>query len=299
MNSHIESEVDECIQLSEAEASDLASHLKEKLKSGQSIESDPDSISKMVAGLGDPRGLLRRSFSESLGSIGKVATPALCKAMLTSEQVTVRRAAAKTLTLIGDIASLPDLISAFLGDDDSVVQGSAMGAIAAMGEQAVEPILSIIENPKSTEMQIGLANWALTIIGDRAPQALRQAAISKNDNVRKASISALGSQIQTLDLEDDKNLLINALSDSYAEIRAEAASLLGKLDDTKTAEPLLISLLSDPDIWVRKNSALSLMKLRATSSITALQERIDIEEDEIVLGVVKLAIVQLTKPDND
>jgi bilin biosynthesis protein len=299
MNSQIESEVNECIQLSEAEASDLASHLKEKLKSGESIESDPDSISKMVAGLGDPRGLLRRSFSESLGSIGRVATPALCKAMLTSEQVTVRRAAAKTLTLIGDTASLPDLLSAFLGDDDSVVQGSAMGAIAAMGEQAVEPILSIIENPKSTEMQIGLANWALTIIGDRAPQALRQAAISKNDNVRKASISALGSQIQTLDSEDDKNLLINALSDSYAEIRAEAATLLGKLDDTKTAEPLLISLLSDPDIWVRKNSALSLMKLRATSSIPALQERIDIEDDEIVLGVVKLAIVQLTKPDND
>jgi bilin biosynthesis protein len=299
MNSQIESEVNECIQLSEAEASDLASHLKEKLKSGQSLESDPDSISKMVAGLGDPRGLLRRSFSESLGSIGRVATPALCKAMLTSEQVTVRRAAAKTLTLIGDIASLPDLLSAFLGDDDSVVQGSAMGAIAAMGEQAVEPILSIIENPKSTEMQIGLANWALTVIGDRAPQALRQAAISKNPNVRKASISALGSQIQTLDLEDDKNLLINALSDSYAEIRAEAATLLGKLDDTKTAEPLLISLLSDPDIWVRKNSALSLMKLRATSSIPALQERIDIEDDEIVLGVIKLAIVQLTKPDNN
>jgi bilin biosynthesis protein len=296
MNSQIESEVNECIQLSEAEASDLASHLKEKLKSGQSIESDPDSISKMVAGLGDPRGLLRRSFSESLGSIGRVATPALCKAMLTSEQVTVRRAAAKTLTLIGDTASLPDLLSAFLGDDDSVVQGSAMGAIAAMGEQAVEPILSIIENPKSTEMQIGLANWALTIIGDRAPQALRQAAISKNDNVRKASISALGSQIQTLDLEDDKNLLINALSDSYAEIRAEAATLLGKLDDTKTAEPLLIALLSDPDIWVRKNSALSLMKLRTASSIPALQERINIEEDEIVLGVVKLAIMQLTKP---
>ena len=299
MSSQIESEVNECIQLSEAEASDLASHLKEKLNSGESIESDPDSISKMVAGLGDPRGLLRRSFSESLGSIGRVATPALCKAMLTSEQVTVRRAAAKTLTLIGDTASLPDLLSAFLGDDDSVVQGSAMGAIAAMGEPAVEPILSIIENPKSTEMQIGLANWALTIIGDRAPQALRQAAISKNDNVRKASISALGSQIQTLDLEDDKNLLINALSDSCAEIRAEAATLLGKLDDTKTAEPLLIALLSDPDVWVRKNSALSLMKLRTASSIPALQERIDIEEDEIVLGVVKLAIVQLTKLDND
>ena len=297
MNSQIDSEVNECIQLSEAEALDLASHLKEKLKSGVSIESDPASISKMVAGLGDPRGLLRRSFSESLGSIGKVATPALCKAMLTSDQVTVRRAAAKTLTLIGDTASLPDLLSAFLGDEDSVVQGSAMGAIAAMGEQAVEPILSIIENPKSTEMQIGLANWALTIIGDRDPQALHEATTSTNANVRKASIFALASNIQTLDIEADKDLLINALSDSYAEIRAEAVTLLGKLDDIDNAGPLLIPLLSDPDIWVRKNSALSLMKLRATSSLNALQERAKVEDDAIVLNVVKLAVAQLLKAE--
>jgi bilin biosynthesis protein len=295
MNSQIESEVDECIQLSEAEASDLASHLKEKLNSGESIESDPDSISKMVAGLGDPRGLLRRSFSESLGSVGKVATPALCKAMLTSDQVTVRRAAAKTLTLIGDTDSLPDLLSAFRGDNDSVVQGSAMGAIAAMGEQAVQPILGIIENPQSTEMQIGLANWALTIVGDRAPQALQKATTSENANVRKASIFALGSNIQTLDVEADKNLLVNALLDPYAEIRAEAVTLLGKLDDTETAGPLLVPLLSDADIWVRKNCALSLMKLRATSSIEALQERAKVEDDEVVLNVIKLAIAQLLK----
>ena len=290
-----QSESNEHIQLSEAEASDLASHLKEKLKLGEAIESDPDSISKMVAGLGDRRGLLRRSFSESLGSVGKVATPALCKAMLTSDQVTVRRAAAKTLTLIGDTDSLPDLLSAFRSDKDSVVQGSAMGAIAAMGEQAVEPILGIIENPQSTEMQIGLANWALTIVGDRAPQALHKATTSENANVRKASIFALGSNTQTLDIEADKNLLVNALLDPYAEIRAEAVTLLGKLDDTETAGPLLIPLLSDADIWVRKNCALSLMKLRATSSIEALQERAKVEDDEVVLNVIKLAIAQLLK----
>ena len=290
-----QSESNEHIQLSEAEASDLALHLKEKLKLGEAIDSDPDSISKMVAGLGDPRGLLRRSFSESLGSVGKVATPALCKAMLTSDQVTVRRAAAKTLTLIGDTDSLPDLLSAFRSDKDSVVQGSAMGAIAAMGEQAVEPILGIIENPQSTEMQIGLANWALTIVGDRAPQALHKATASENANVRKASIFALVSNIQTLDIEADKNLLVNALLDPYAEIRAEAVTLLGKLDDTETAGPLLVPLLSDADIWVRKNCALSLMKLRAKSSIEALQERAKVEDDEVVLNVIKLAIAQLLK----
>ena len=47
------------VQLSEEEALDLATHLKEKLKAGLPIDADPQSIATMVAGLGDPRGLLR------------------------------------------------------------------------------------------------------------------------------------------------------------------------------------------------------------------------------------------------
>ena len=139
-------------QLSQEEALDLANHLKEKLRAGLPIESDPDSISTMVAGLGDPRGLLRRQISEGLGSIGKAAVPALCQAMRCSDQVTVRRAAAKTLILISDRKSLPDLLTTFLNDTDSVVQGSTMGAMASMGKESIGTILSIIENVDSTEM---------------------------------------------------------------------------------------------------------------------------------------------------
>lgn len=284
-------------QLSEEEALDLATHLKERIRAGLPIDSDPESISTMIAGLGDSRGLLRRSFSDGLGSVGKAAVPALCQAMKHSSQVTVRRAAAKTLTLIKDPSSLPDLLSTFLSDTDSVVQGSTMGAMASMGDQSIEAILSIIAAPESTEMQIGLANWALTLIGDRAPQVLRQSATSDNSNIRKASISALGCQIQTLDNEDDKQLLLNALSDPCAEIRAEAVTLLGKFDDAKIAGPLLIPRLSDSDSWVRKNSALSLMKLRDTTSLNALQNRAKSEDDEVVLSVLKLAINQLTSAD--
>ena len=287
------------IQLNHKEALDLATHLKEKLKAGLPIDSDPESIGLMIAGLGDPRGLLRRNFSESLGSVGKAAVPALCQAMKHSSQVTVRRAAAKTLILIADPASLPELLSAFLADDDSVVQGSPMGAMAAMGEKAITVILSIVENPDSTEMQIGLANWALTLIGDRAQTVLRKAANSENFNVRKASILALSSQIQTLETEEDRELLINALSDSCAEIRAEAATFVGQIGDTTLDAPLLMPLLSDPDAWVRKNSALSLMKLRATQSIKALQDRIKEEEDKVVLNVLALAINQINKTTNN
>ena len=215
--------------------------------------------------------------------------------MIMSDQVTVRRAAAKTLTLIADPSSLPDLVSALLSDPDSVVQGSAMGAMAAIGAEAVGEILAILENPESSEMQIGLANWALAFIGDRAPDALREAACSDNNRIRKAAISALGSQIQSLDDGQAKELLTNALGDPCSEIRSEAATLLGKLEDSEWAEPLLIPALSDPDNWVRKNSALALMKLGAINSIPHLKGRIAIENDQIIRNVLDLSINQLEK----
>jgi len=280
-------------QLSQEEALDLANHLKEKLRAGLPIDADPESIATMVAALGDPRGLLRRQISEGLGSIGKAAVPALCQAMRRSDQVTVRRAAAKTLTLIADRNSLPDLLTTFLTDTDSVVQGSTMGAMASMGEESIGAILSIVENPESTEMQIGLANWALTLIGDRAPEVLRNALSSDNSRVRKAAISALGSQIQSLSSQDDRDLLQQALRDSCAEIRSEAVILLGNLEDSEWALPLLSPGLSDQDSWVRKNTALSLMKLGCSSSIPSLQTQLESESDPVVSKVLQLAVDRL------
>ena len=286
-------------QLSQEEALDLANHLKEKLRAGLPIDADPDSIATMVAALGDPRGLLRRQISEGLGSIGEAAVPALCQAMRRSDQVTVRRAAAKTLALIADRNSLPDLLATFLTDTDSVVQGSSMGAMASMGEDSIGAILSIVENPESTEMQIGLANWALTLIGDRAPEVLRGAISSENSKVRKAAISALGSQIQSLNSQQDRDLLQQALHDTCAEIRSEAVILLGNLEDSEWALPLLSPALSDQDSWVRKNTALSLMKLGCSSSIPNLQTQLESESDSVVRKVLQLAVDRLQQADEN
>jgi bilin biosynthesis protein len=294
-SNHIESSsnIERLNKLSEVEALVLSEHLKEQRRSGIPLDSDQKSISRMVAGLGDPRGLLRLRFADSLGSVGQAAVPALCEAMLSSDNVTVRRAAAKTLTLIEDPESLPDLVCAFLNDQDSVVQGSAMGAMAAIGEEAVTPILNLLSNPEITEMQIGLANWALAFIGDRGEKILKDASISSNSNIRKAAITALTSRIDTLNADENKDLLSNASSDDDSEIRAEVATLLGGLEDVDWAKPLLISNLNDPDSWVRKNSALSLIKLNAIEAVETLEQRETQEEDQIVANVIKLAIQKL------
>ena len=115
----------EPVQLSEEEAEQLAQELKLQLRQGERPAGDAEAIEKMVAGLGDRRGLLRLTFAESLGTVGSAAVPALCSAMCEHENVTVRRAAAKTLTLISDRRALPFLLKALLSDADPVVQGSA------------------------------------------------------------------------------------------------------------------------------------------------------------------------------
>ena len=285
----------EQIQLSESEALELADELKKQLSEGGLTDTNHDQIVRMVAGLGDRRGMLRLTFAESLGTVGSSAVPYLCDAMRNHDSVTVRRAAAKTLTLIADPKSLDDLMHALLNDPDPVVQGSSVGAMVAIGAEAVEGLLDVLIHPDSTEMQLGMASWGLSFVGARAPETLRHAARSEHPQIRMAAIAALGDQIQNLDDQDARQLLMDALNDPTAEVRAEATTLLGKLHDSEWAEPLLLPKLNDQDPDVRKNSALSLMKLGAVSAIPALQTVLNSEVNEKVHAIFKLSINQLEK----
>lgn len=287
------------IQLSGEEAAQLAEGLKQQLRQGEIPASDSDAIEKMVAGLGDKRGLLRLTFAESLGAVGSAAVPSLCIAMRRHENVTVRRAAAKTLTLINDVKALPDLLEALLEDPDPVVQGSAVGAMACIGAASVDGLLDVLINPKSSQMQIGLASWGLSFVGAKAPEALRKAACSEHAQVRTAAIAALGDQIQQLDDLDARELLQNALKDPEEEVRAEATTLLGKLHDTSWGAPLLLPMLRDQDAQVRKNAALSLMKLRDPQVISRLRTELEQEQDSSVITIFNLAINQLSRDEND
>lgn len=282
-------------QLSEEEATELASELKAQLLAGRIAEADSELIQRMVAGLGDQRGALRLTFAKSLGAVGQAAIPTLCKAMKSHKSVTVRRAAAKTLNLIGDPKALPDLLEAFLNDSDPVVQGSSAGAMATIGPEAVDALLNILVNPNCTPFQVGLVNLGLAFIGAKAPEALREAARSEHAEIRVAAISALGDQIQSLGDEEAKTLVVEALDDPCSEVRAEASTLLGKLHDPDGAMPLLTPKLRDEVAQVRKNAALSLMKLQATDAIEAIKEAATSEEDSSVKGVFTLSINQLSK----
>lgn len=282
-------------QLNQDEATQLAEELKLQIRNGEIPAGDSDNIERMVAGLGDPRGLMRLTFAESLGVVGKAAVPSLCRALSEHDSVTVRRAAAKTLTLIEDPRALPVLLKALLNDSDPVVQGSAVGAMAAVGAEAIDGLLAVLINPESTAMQLGLASWGLAFVGARAPEALREAATSEHAEIRCAAIAALGDQIQNLDDIEARSLVEKGLIDPDRDVRAEAATLLGKLHNPDWAAPLLEPMLADPEGQVRKNAALSLMKLQATKSKSALEARLSQEEQTDVQAVLNLAINQLNQ----
>ena len=79
---------------------------------------DSELLKKMVECMGDSRGMIGLSFAETLGSIGKPATPFLMEALAHHPNPVVRRASAKTLTLIYAPIALPTLLEAFLHDED-------------------------------------------------------------------------------------------------------------------------------------------------------------------------------------
>ena len=282
-------------QLTEQEAYELAEELKLKLEEQIIPSSDQESIKKMVAGLGDPRGALRLTFAQSLGSVGTAAIPILCDSLKNNPNVLIRRASAKTLNIIGSKVALPNLIEAFRTDDDPVVQGSSAGAMATIGEPAVESLLEILTDNQCSAFQVGLINLALSFAGSKAPNAFNQAAQSNNPEIRIAALTALAEQVHSGTNDHAKELLIRALNDDASEVRAEAATIAGKTLEPEEIIDELCRLLKDENSQVRINTALALMKTEALSSITNLQEALSLEHNDQVKPVIEVAINQLKK----
>ena len=282
-------------QLTEQEAYELAEELKQKLTEKIIPSSNQESIKKMVAGLGDPRGALRLTFAQSLGSVGTAAIPILCDALKNNPNVLIRRASAKTLNIIGSKVALPNLIEAFRTDDDPVVQGSSAGAMATIGEPAIESLLEILTDNQCSAFQVGLINLALSFAGSKAPNAFNQAAQSNNPEIRIAALTALAEQVHSGTNDHAKELLIRALNDDASEVRAEAATITGKTLELEEIIHELCRLLKDEDNQVRINTALVLMKTEAVSSISHLQEALSLEHNDQVKPVIELAINQLEK----
>ena len=281
-------------ELTSEEALQLAEVLKKKLDEQQVPASDQESLRQMVSGLGDQRGALRLTFAQSLGAVGEIAVPILCESLKQNPNVVIRRASAKTLNIIGSEKALPNLLEAFQTDKDPVVQGSSAGAMSTIGAQSIEPLLQMLTQDNCSAFQVGLINLALGFIGSKAPEAFIKATQSENAEIRIAALGALAEQIQTSRTETNVGILLNALQDQNAEVRAEAATMAGKSLEAEEYQ-CLTELLQDTDSQVRKNAALALMKMDGVQAIESLNNAVEKEEDEQVKAVFKVASTQLAR----
>lgn len=281
--------------LSHEETDELLSRVNQQLANGTFNHQDQQLIKQMVECLGDTRGLVRLGFAEALGVVGQPAVDTLIEALLHHSNEVVRRAAGKTLTLIEDPVAIPHLIHALLNDEDTVVQASAIGALARIGIASVNPLLEVLASPNSSESNKGHAAWGLAFIGAPAKEQLYQAYNSDSPEVRAAVVGAIAKVVQE-DHHDTQslNLLVNALKDPVVDVRSEAAAVLGNLQ-YRPAIPVLLQLLHHPEAETRKSAALSLMKIGDRHSIPALQSALDQESNPQTSKAFNLAISLLQK----
>ena len=271
----------------------LIQQVNDQISLGTFDNSDRQLISQLIEGLGDPRGMVRLRFAETLGEIGELATPFLTEALTNHPNVVLRRAAAKTLTIISDPSAVPILLNSFLNDPDTVVRSSSAGALARTGEASATALLGILESPEQPQDIKGQAAWALAFIGADAVEHLYKALNSESLDVRCAVIGALGHVAQEQLDEKSCNILISALTDPEPIIRTEAAAAFGQVEYPK-AIPHLILALQDSNLGVRKAAINSLGKIGNSSVINSLQPLLN-DEQEAVRVLAKLAIAQINR----
>lgn len=285
-------------RLTHEEADTLLKTVNAQIARGTLDTDDLELLQQMVEGMGDTRGMVRLGFAEALGAVGKPATPLLIEAVAEHPNVVVRRASAKTLTLIADPDAIPTLVRALLEDDDTVVKGSAVGALASIGEQAVPVLLEILAAPESSESIKGHVAWALAFIGTKGKEQLYAAIESDSAEVRAAVVGAIANFAEETPEERAFEVLANALTDTATNVRSEAAAALGKFAH-QPAVPQLTELLHHEDGETRKSAALALMKIGDRASISPLQQALDREPDEGIQRAIALAISLLEKQQEE
>ena len=198
--------------LSHEQADALIASVTEQITLDTFDPNNAEVLSQLVEGLGDTRGMMRLRMAETLGEIGEPALPFLCDGLANHENPVVRRAAAKTLTLIADASTVPNLLQALLTDEDTVVKGSSVGAMARIGEPAVQALLEILAAPERPESMKGHAAWALAFMGSEAKDLVFKEIHSASPTVRAAVVGVVSKVAQEENDEDAFNTSITDAS---------------------------------------------------------------------------------------
>jgi HEAT repeat protein len=214
---------------------------------------DVSAVRPLLDVLVDPDRNLRRAAAESLGSIGDPqAVPPLAVA-LEDEHWSVRCAAAAALGRLRSPKGTPALLLR-LQDDDATVRRAAVVALGEVGDlRAAAPLTFALQDPGLQASALE----ALRRLGAAALPDIERAFAGAGAEARRLIVDLVGR------LEDRRarKLLMAALADDEARVRADAALALGDGGFLDAVRPLMDLKAADPAPEVRQAAALALKKL--------------------------------------
>ena len=163
---------------------------------------------------------------------------------LSSRDARVKLKAAKKLGRLRYPQTVEPLIKA-LGDDD--VKVTVEGALAEMGETALEPLVKALDDKNENEqVREGAARTLGRLRDIRAVEPLIEALEDSNRIVRKNATWAL----EQLKAKRAFKALVKAMGDEYPPVRENAACALGTIGMSRAIKPLTTAM-SDESRMVR------------------------------------------------
>jgi HEAT repeat protein len=191
-----------------------------------------------------------RAFAAEL--LGRVGSAKVVPALLATVEATqtedsdVREIALRALARIGDPGAVVPLVAA-LRSADAWLAPRIADILARHGEAAVDPLLAVLADSGPTSPRA----WAANVLGEvratRAFPALARALDDPDDEVRAKAATALG---RLGDRRALASLLEHLLNDPAPFVRARVASALGQFDGPEVINRL-IQTLGDSAWWVR------------------------------------------------
>ncbi|MEM8504427.1 MAG: HEAT repeat domain-containing protein [Cyanobacteria bacterium P01_D01_bin.1] len=296
----------------QAQIDKLIDYVSEQIELLAFDEPDPQLLSQMIEGLGDPRKEVRLRLTSAFSEIGEPATPFLLEGLATHPNPVVRRACCNAMTNLGDDAAVPGLAAALVKDQEMSVKSAAAGALAKIGAPAFEAVREVLASPSADESCKGHAAWAIATMSAEIRDQLYQSRSDSSPSVRVAIVGAIAQLAQTQlaqtqlaqtqlaqtqssspsqSTPDNLQLLVEALQDPSSDVRIEAIAHLARLNYNRAYQPLL-SRLQDSEPDVRKAAILALGKLGKSSTIEAIAP-LQQDSSPAVKRVATLVVEQL------
>jgi bilin biosynthesis protein len=161
---------------------------------------DEQTIDRLMSALDDTDTTYRRTAVKALGMVGFDTVPGLVKALLHSDNVTVRGSAAKALAQVAisyPETPFPEIgmtgLAQSLNDANPVVYIAATMALGQIGQQGFTILADCLKATDNVALQVSIVNALASVGGESAADVLRQAMADEglDDYVKETATSAL------------------------------------------------------------------------------------------------------------